>query len=329
VSLSGLTLRPHTRMPALDGATGWLNTEPLTTDRLHGRVVLVDFWTYTCINWRRTLPHLRAWAAKYESSGLVVLGVHTPEFSFERGLPLVQGQVAAMGIEYPVVLDSDYAIWEAFANHYWPALYFVDATGRIRSHHFGEGNFEESEMVLRRLIGETGAELPAEPLVSVSAEGAELGADWDALMSGENYLGSARTADFASPEGLVPDLLRDYTVPSRLPLNSWALAGSWTVGPESAVLAAGGGVLADRFWARDLHLVAGPDPDGDPVRFTLRLDGEPPGPEAGVDVAEDGTGVLAEPRMHHLVRQRGPVVQRTVEITFADPGARAYVLTFG
>jgi thiol-disulfide isomerase/thioredoxin len=329
MAISTSTLRPHARMPALDGATGWLNTEPLTTDGLRGRVVLVDFWTYTCINWRRTLPYLRAWAAKYRAAGLVVLGVHTPEFSFERDPANVRQQVGSMGIGYPVALDSDYAIWAAFTNHYWPALYFVDATGRIRHHQFGEGDFQQSEMVIRRLLAEAGADLPGEPLVAVTATGAEVAADWDTLMSGETYLGYARTTDFASSQELVPDARREYRIPSRLPLNSWTLAGSWTVGPEAAVLEEAGGSIAHRFWARDLHLVAGPAPGGTPVRFAVRLDGQPPGPDRGVDVDDDGAGTLTEPRMHQLIRQRGTIAERTFEITFLDPGVAAYAFTFG
>ena len=324
-----LPLRSHARMPALAGATGWLNTEPLTTDELRGHVVLVDFWTYTCINWRRTLPYLRAWAAKYQPAGLVVLGVHTPEFSFERDPSNVRQQVASMGIGYPVALDSDYAIWEAFDNHYWPALYLVDAMGRIRHHHFGEGDFGNSEMVIRRLLAETGAVLPDEPLVAVTARGAEVPADWDSLMSGETYLGYARTTDFASPQELAADARRDYQVPPRLPLNSWALAGGWTVGSEAAVLDDAGGSIAYRFWARDLHLVAGPAPGGTPVRFTVRLDRQPPGPDRGVDVDDDGAGTLTEPRMYQLIRQHSPVTERTFDITFLDPGAQGYAFTFG
>jgi thiol-disulfide isomerase/thioredoxin len=317
------------RMPPLDGATGWLNTAPPTTDQLRGHVVLVDFWTFTCINWRRTLPWVRAWAAKYRAAGLVVLGVHTPEFSFERDPSAVREQVAATGIGYPVVLDSDSGVWAAFANHYWPALYFVDATGHIRHHQFGEGDYAAAEMVIRRLLAETGADLPAEPLVAVTPAGAELAADWDGLMSGETYLGADRTSGFASPEGLAEGVRQVYRRPARLPLNRWALAGAWTVGPEAAVLEEAGGSLTHRFRARDLHLVAGPAPGGGPVRFTVCLDGEPPGPDGGGDVGADGTGTLREPRMHQLVRQRGPVVERTFDITFSDPGARGYVLTFG
>jgi thiol-disulfide isomerase/thioredoxin len=329
MAIPTLPLRPHARMPALDGATGWLNTEPLTTDGLRGRVVLVDFWTYTCINWRRTLPYIRAWAAKYRAAGLVVLGVHTPEFSFERDLSHVRQQVANMGITYPVALDSDYAVWEAFSNHYWPALYFVDASGRIRHHRFGEGDFGHSEMVIRRLLAESGADLPDEPLVAVTASGAEVPADWDTLMTGETYLGYARTTDFASSQELATDARRDYGLPPRLALNHWALAGSWTVGPEAAVLDGSGGSIAYRFWARDLHLVAGPAPGGGAVRFRVRLDRQPPGPDRGVDVDGAGAGTLTEPRMYQLIRQHGPVTERTFDITFLDPGANGYVFTFG
>jgi thiol-disulfide isomerase/thioredoxin len=316
-------------MPRLDGATGWLNTAPLTPEGLRGRVVLVGFWTHTCINWRRTLPWLRAWAASYGPAGLVVLGVHTPEFSFEHDPVAVARQVAALGIEYPVALDSRYAVWETFANHYWPALHFVDADGRIRGHRFGEGDEEGSEMLVRRLLAETGAVLPDRPLVTVTATGAELPADWDALVSGETYLGADRTSGFASPGGLLAGARRDHALPPHLPLNRWALAGCWTVGDEAAVLEEAGGSLAHRFRARDLHLVAGPSPGGDPVRFRVHLDGRPPGPDAGVDIGGDGAGTMTEPRMHQLVRQHGPVAERTFEITFLDPGARAYVLTFG
>jgi thiol-disulfide isomerase/thioredoxin len=312
-------------MPSLDGATGWLNTGPLTTESLRGSVVLVDFWTYTCINWRRTLPWVRAWAEKYRRAGLVVLGVHTPEFSFEGDAGNVGEQVAAMGIRYPVALDSRYAIWEAFTNHYWPALYFVDATGRIRHSSFGEGDFGRSEAMIRRLLAENGADLPAEPLVQVVADGAEAQADWDTLMSGETYLGWARTS--GGPVDLAPDQSRDYRAPDSLGLNTWALDGRWTVGAEAAVLDAAGGALVHRFSARDLHLVAGPG-EG-PVRFTLRLDGAEPGRDAGSDLADDGTGTLTSSRMHQLVRQHGRVRERLVEITFADPGARLFVLTFG
>jgi thiol-disulfide isomerase/thioredoxin len=319
----------HARMPALDGATGWLNTEPLTTDGLRGRVVLVDFWTYTCINWRRTLPYIRAWADKYRDQGLVVLGVHTPEFSFERDAGNVRQAVESMGIGYPVALDSDYAIWDAFANHYWPALYFVDATGRIRHHRFGEGDFVESEMVVRRLLAETGVSAPDQPIDPVTGEGAETAADWDDLLSGETYLGWAGTTGFASPSGLMPDAGAEYALPDRLGLNQWALSGAWTVGREAAVLGGTGGRLACRFHARDVHLVMGPPARGAFVPFRVLLDEEAPGPAAGVDVDEQGRGVLDEQRMYQLIRQPLPISDRVFRIEFLEPGAEAFVFTFG
>ncbi len=322
-------LHAHARMPALDGATGWLNTEPLTTDGLLGRVVLVDFWTYTCINWLRTLPYVRAWDAKYRDQGLVVLGVHTPEFSFEHDVDNVRRAVESMGITYPVALDSDYAVWEAFSNHYWPALYFVDATGRIRHHRFGEGDFMQSEMVLQRLLGEAGADLDGPPFVSVTGEGVEAAADWDHLGSGENYLGYGRTTDFASPDGLWPDVRRGYELPTQLRLNHWALSGAWTVGSEAAVLHEAGGRIAYRFSARDVHLVMGPATRGASVPFRVLLDGQPPGPASGVDVSEQGEGVVSDQRLHQLIRQPAPIPDRQLEIEFLEPGAEAFVFTFG
>ena len=329
MTTSTLTGRAAVPMPALEGATGWLNTGPLTPEGLRGRVVLVDFCTYTCINWLRTLPYIRAWAEKYREQGLVVLGVHTPEFSFERDVGNVRQAVQSGRITYPVALDSDHAIWEAFANHYWPALYFVDATGRIRHHHFGEGDVMQSELVIRRLLTETGAELPGEPFVSVTGEGIEAAADWDRLESGENYLGSARTYGFASPRGLLADTRRTYALPSRLRLNHWALAGTWTAHSEAAVLEEAGGRIAHRFSARDLHLVLAPPAGGNPVRFDVRIDGRPPGPDHGEDVDADGSGAIVEPRLYQLVRQRGRISEHTFEITFLDPGVRAYAVTFG
>jgi thiol-disulfide isomerase/thioredoxin len=328
MAFAGL-LRTESRMPSLDGATGWLNTEPLTADGLRGRVVVVDFWTYTCINWLRTLPHVRAWAERYRDEGLVVLGVHTPEFSFERDVSNVRRAVESMGITYPVAIDSDYAVWEAFANHYWPALYFVDATGHIRHHRFGEGDFVQSEMVIQRLLAESGADVGGTSSVTVTGEGIEAEADWDHLQSGETYLGHARTTDFASPSGLVPDAPNEYAVPDRLRLNRWALSGTWTVGSEAAVLTAAGGRIAHRFSARDVHLVMGPPAPGAAVPFRVLLDGRPPGPAGGDDVDDEGHGVLAEQRLYQLVRQPQPVVERQFEIEFLAPGAEAFVFTFG
>jgi len=328
MSIAGLPLRTEGHMPELDGATGWLNTEPLTTEGLRGRVVLVDFWTYTCINWLRTLPYIRAWHEKYRDQGLVMIGVHTPEFSFERDVDNIRREVAGRGITYPVAIDSEYRVWEAFANHYWPALYFVDATGRIRHHRFGEGDYQQSETVIRRLLAETGVDPVGPPFVSVDGEGLEAAADWDDLQTGETYLGYNRTDGFASPEALAPDFRRDYSAPDRLRLNNWALSGTWAVGSEAAVLEEAGGRIAYRFHARDLHLVLGPSARG-AVPFRVRLDGGPPGAAAGDDVDASGAGVVTEQRLHQLIRQRPPIDDRLFEIEFLEPGAAAVVFTFG
>ncbi|MGY1591322.1 thioredoxin family protein [Geodermatophilus sp. SYSU D00708] len=328
MALAGL-LRTESRMPSLDGATGWLNTAPLTADGLRGRVVVVDFWTYTCINWIRTLPYVRAWAEKYRDLGLVVLGVHTPEFTFERDVDNVRRAVERTGITHPVALDSDYAVWEAFANHYWPALYFVDATGHIRHHRFGEGDFMQSELVIQRLLAESGADLVDRSFVSVAGNGVEAEADWDHLESGETYLGYARTTDFSSPSGPAPDALRAYTLPARLRLNHWALSGTWTVGSEASVVHEAGGRIAYRFSARDVHLVMGPATRDVPVPFRVLLDGRPPGRAHGDDVTEQGDGLVRDQRLYQLIRQPMPIVERQFEIEFLEPGAEAYVFTFG
>ena len=317
------------RMPSLGGATGWLNSPPLTTDGLRGRVVAVDFWTYTCINWLRTAPYVRAWAEAYRDAGLVVLGVHTPEFPFEQHVDNVRRAIQDRQITFPVAVDNDYAVWTAFANMYWPALYVVDAKGDIRYHHFGEGAYEESEQVIRDLLVEAGAGDRLPGPVSVDARGIEAAADWADLRSAENYLGAERTENFASPERAVTGTARRYTIPSRLAPDHWALSGEWTVQPGAVLLEEPGGRIAYRFAARDLHLVMAPAAHGGPVRFGVRLDGQPPGPDSGDDVDDDGTGTLTEPRLYQLVRQRGPVAQRTFEITFVDPGAEAYAFTFG
>jgi thiol-disulfide isomerase/thioredoxin len=315
------------RMPSLDGATGWLNSPPLTTDGLRGRVVVVDFWTYTCINWLRTVPYVRAWAEAYRDAGAVVLGVHTPEFSFERDVDNVRRAVRDRQITYPVAVDRDYAIWTAFANMYWPALYVVDAQGYIRYHHFGEGAYEKSEQVIRQLLDEAGATLPAP--VTVDTRGIEAAADWADLGSAENYLGAERTDNFASPERAATGTRRRYTAPSWLAPDHWALSGEWTVQPDAVLLDEPGGRIAYRFTARDLHLVMAPSAQGTPVRFDVQIDGHPPGSHHGEDVDEDGTGTLTEPRLHQLVRQRGPVTEHTFDITFADRGVQAYAFTFG
>jgi thiol-disulfide isomerase/thioredoxin len=316
------------RMPSLDGATGWLNSPPLTTEGLRGRVVAVDFWTYTCINWLRTAPFLRAWADAYRDAGLVVLGVHTPEFPFERDAGNVRRATTDMQITYPVALDSGYAVWTAFANMYWPALYLVDASGAIRHHHFGEGGYAESEQTIRDLLTEAGAGTLPDP-VTVEARGIEVGADWATLRSGENYLGAERTDHFASPERVAVGTSSGYSAPPRLAGDQWALAGAWTVLSDAVELDEPGGRIACRFTARDVNLVLAPPAGTGPVSFTVRVDGQPPGPDAGADVDRDGGGVLAEPRLYQLVRQAGPIAGRTVEITFARPGVRAYAFTFG
>jgi thiol-disulfide isomerase/thioredoxin len=317
-------------LPSLAGATQWLNSPPLTAEGLRGRVVLVDFWTYTCINWLRTLPYVRAWAHKYADHGLVVIGVHTPEFDVEHDLDNVRRAVTDLHVDYPVAVDNDYAVWTAFDNHYWPALYFADAHGQIRHHRFGEGDYEQSEMVLQQLLTEAGTsgELDHD-LVAVDPTGVEVAADWDSLWSPENYLGYERTENFASPDGAVFDAPHAYAAPARLRLNHWALAGAWTVRRQAVVLDQAGGRLAYRFHARDLHLVMGPAAPGSPVRFRVQLDGQPPEAAHGADVDEQGDGVVTEPRLHQLLRQPGPITERTFEVTFLDPGVHAYAFTFG
>jgi thiol-disulfide isomerase/thioredoxin len=317
-------------MPSLDGATQWLNSPPLTAASLRGKVVLVDFWTYTCINWLRTLPYVRAWAHKYADHGLVVIGVHTPEFDVEHDLDNVRRAVTDLHVDYPVAVDNDYAVWTAFDNHYWPALYFADAQGQIRHHRFGEGDYEQSEMVLQQLLTEAGTSGDLDhDLVAVDPTGVEVAADWDSLWSPENYLGYERTENFASPDGAVFDAPHAYAAPARLRLNHWALAGAWTVRRQAVVLDQAGGRLAYRFHARDLHLVMGPAAPGSPVRFRVQLDGQPPEAAHGADVDEQGDGVVTEPRLHQLLRQPGPITERTFEVTFLDPGVHAYAFTFG
>jgi thiol-disulfide isomerase/thioredoxin len=317
------------RLPAFGGATGWLTSPPLTAAGLRGKVVLVGFWTYTCINWLRQLPYLRAWAGKYAGQGLVVIGVHTPEFAFEHNLDNVRSAVQDMRVDYPVAVDNDYAIWSAFDNHYWPALYFADAQGRIRHHHFGEGEYQQSEMVIQQLLAEAGSADTGHELVSVNARGAEAPADWAHLRSPENYTGYGRTENFASPGGAVPGKRHAYTPPAALRRNDWALSGDWTVEEQAVTLNEAGGQIAYRFHARDLHLVMGPAAPGTPVRFHVRIDGQPPGGARGVDIYDEGSGTLAEQRLYQLIRQPAPISDRTFEITFLGSGAQAYAFTFG
>jgi thiol-disulfide isomerase/thioredoxin len=296
-------------MPSLDGATGWLNSEPLGPAELRGHVVLVNFWTLTCINWLRQEPYVRAWSRAYRDDGLIVIGVHTPEFSFEHDIDLVRQAVKTRDIDYPVAQDNGYGIWTAFANHYWPALYFVDTDGRIRDQHFGEGRYEQSEHRIQRLL-----DIEREP-VSVEGEGVEAEADWDHLGTQETYLGYSR----GGSGGATAD---------DLGLNDWALTGAWKSGPENVVLDEAGGSMAFRFHARDAHVVLSPGAE-EPIPFRVLLDGEAPGPSHGVDVDEEGNGVLREGRMYQLVREHDAVRERTLEITFLEPGAEAYSFTFG
>jgi thiol-disulfide isomerase/thioredoxin len=308
-------------MPSLGGASGWLNSEPLEPAELRGRVVLVDFWTLTCINWLRTEPYVRAWSQAYRDDGLVVIGVHTPEFSFEHELDRVRRATKERAIDYPVALDNDYEIWSAFDNHYWPALYFIDREGIIRDQHFGEGRYEQSERVIQQLLG-----IEREP-VPVEGLGVEADADWDNLRTPETYLGYGRSERFASA-GAAFDERRAYELPEPLRSNNWALAGEWTVRREQVVLEQAGGSIAYRFHARDAHLVLASGA-AVPIPFRVLLDGRPPGRSHGVDVAEDGTGLLEDGRLYQLLRQHEAVRERTLEITFLEPGAEAYSFTFG
>jgi hypothetical protein len=310
------------RIPSLAGATAWVNSEPLDPVELRGRVVAVNFWTLTCINWLRQEPHVRAWWQAYRDDGLVVIGAHTPEFSFEHELELVRHATGERGIDYPVALDNDYAIWRAFDNNYWPALYFVDRDGLIRDQHFGEGRYVQSERVIQRLLG-----VEREP-ASVEGVGVEAAADWEDLRTPETYVGYGRGENFASPDGAALDERRAYQLPSRLLPNQWALAGEWTIGQEAVTLAAGGGSIAFRFHARDANLVLSRGARA-PIAFQVLLDGEAPGSSRGVDVDEKGNGLLADGRLYQLVRQRDPIRERTLEVTFLEPGAEAFVFTFG
>jgi thiol-disulfide isomerase/thioredoxin len=316
-------------LPSLDGATEWLNSPPLTKAGLRGNVALFDFWTYTCINWLRTLPYVRAWAEKYKDQGLVVIGVHTPEFDIEKNVDNVRRALKQRRIEYPVAIDNDYAIWNGFANHYWPALYFVDAQGHIRHHQFGEGDYERSEMIVQQLLAEAGKGGVGQDLVSVDARGAEAPADWTSLRSPETYVGYERTEDFAPPGGIVVNKPNVYTAPTQLSLNEWSLSGDWTVGRQAAALNKAGGRIAYCFHARDLHLVMGPAAAGTSVRFRVRIDGKSPGAAHGTDVDEQGSGTASEQRLYQLIRQPKPIVDRQFEIEFLDPGVEAFAFTFG
>jgi thiol-disulfide isomerase/thioredoxin len=316
-------------LSSLERADLWLNSPPLTAASLRGKVVLIDFWTYTCINWLRTAPYVRAWAEKYRDKGLVVIGVHAPEFSFEKNLDNVRWAVKEMRVDHPVAVDNDHVIWRAFKNNYWPALYFIDANGGLRHHHFGEGSYEQSEMIIQQLLAEAGAVDVSREAVSVSGRGIEAAADWRTLKSGENYVGYARTQSFASPGGAELDRARTYTAPEMLRLNGWALSGNWTMKKEAAVLNAANGGITYRFHARDLHLVMGPGEPGASVRFRVRIDGQPPGAARGSDIDEQGYGTVVEQRLYQLIRQPDAIADRHFEIEFLDPGVEAFAFTFG
>ncbi|MBF6041220.1 cytochrome c biogenesis protein DipZ [Pseudomonas sp. P154a] len=316
-------------LPALDGAVQWLNSPPLTAQALKGKVVLVDFWTYSCINCLRTLPYVKAWAEKYRDQGLVVIGVHAPEFAFERDVGNVTKAMKDLGINYPVAIDNDYKIWRAFNNEYWPAHYFADAQGRIRYHHFGEGEYAESERVIQQLLREAGTVNVADGLINAEATGVQLAPDMSEVQSPETYVGFQRAEHFVPETGLVPDKVAAYSPPAELALNDWSLDGKWNVGSERATSSAPASRIVYRFHARDLHLVLGPGADGKPVRFKVLIDGKAPGDAHGTDVAPDGSGRVNSQRLYQLVRQSGGVTDRTFSIEFLDPGVSAYAFTFG
>jgi hypothetical protein len=316
-------------LPDFDGATRWLNSEPLRPADLRGKVVVVQFCTYSCVNWLRTLPYVRAWVDQYRDDGLVMIGAHSPEFPFEHDVEKVQPALDAMGVDYPIAMDNEFAIWRAFANQAWPALYFIDAEGRIRHHHFGEEDYERSEQVIQQLLAEAGHDDVEEGLVSVEPGGVELGADWDTLESPETYVGYQRLAGFASPTGVEPDRSQVYAEAPRLELNQWSLSGDWTIGNQITTLNESGGRITFRFHGRDLNLVMGREADAGSVPFRVTVDGEPPNGAGGLDVDDEGNGVIAEDRLYQLIRETGPIRDRTFEIMFLDAGAQAYVFTFG
>ena len=305
------------QMPSLGRANAWLNTHPLSAAELRGKVVLVDFWTYTCINWRRTLPYVRAWSEKYRDQGLIVVGVHTPEFSFEKDLDNVRRAAGEQQVSYPIAVDSDYAIWRAFDNQYWPALYFIDAQGRIRHQQFGEGEYERSERLIQQLLAEAGHSDFDRSLVSVKPAGAEAQADWRTLQSPETYLGRALGERYSSRE------------PASLKLNQWTLVGDWNRKDDHARLNTGGGAVAYRFHARDVHLIMGSGASDTPVRFRVRIDGQPPGAAHGLDIDESGNGTVSKPRMYQLIRQTGAIADRLIEIEFPEPQVEVFDFTFG
>jgi cytochrome c biogenesis protein CcdA/thiol-disulfide isomerase/thioredoxin len=326
---SPVKLENEGAFPSLAGAVSWLNTPPLTTDGLRGSVVVIDFWTYSCINCLRAIPYVEAWAEKYKASGLVVIGVHTPEFAFEKDLANVKKAVQDLKLTYPVAIDSNYGIWRAFKNEYWPAHYFIDARGTVRYHHFGEGQYEESERVIRELLKEKNASLPAAELVDVTGAGIQAAPSQRDVKSPETYVGFQRLDNYVSPEAIRKNQVATYTPPVRSRVNQWGLAGSWNVRGEDATLVSAPGKIIFRFHARDLHLVLGPGSSHTPVRFRVRVDGAPPLEDRGVDVDAQGSGTVSGYRLYQLIRQKGPVEDRTFEIEFLDPGVQAFAFTFG
>lgn len=319
----------ESELASLKLANAWINSPPLTPADLRGKVVLVDFWTFTCINWRRTHPYIQAWADKYKDKGLVVIGVHAPEFAFEKSVDNVRSAVKQMRIDYPVAVDSDHLIWGAFDNEYWPALYFIDAQGRLRHHVYGEGSYEQSEMVIQALLAEAGASGIDRSPVAIAPQGLEVAADWRDLMSPENYVGYEKAENFSSPGDVIADKPHLYDLPARLEPNAWGLSGDWTVRKDAARSNGPNGRIAYRFHARDLHLVMGPAVSGTPIRFRVLIDGTPPGPAHGTDVDEQGAGVAREQRLYQLIRQPTPIVDREFEIQFLDPGVEVFAFTFG
>lgn len=313
----------------LSGATGWINSAPLTAKQLKGKVVFVDFWTYSCINCLRSLPYVEAWAQKYRDDGLVVIGVHTPEFDFEKELPNVEKAVAKFSVTYPVALDSNHAIWDAFHNEFWPAHYFIDAKGKVRFEHFGEGNYEQSEHWIQELLKERDAKPMLEGQVSVQGQGVEAAADMNDVGSPETYIGYARAEHFASAGGIKQESEKNYIVPAKLKVNQWGLKGEWVDHEQFAALKSAGGEIVFAFHARDLHLVLGPGADGKPIHFRVMIDGQAPGESHGVDTDAEGNGLVTDHRLYQLVRQQGDVRDRIFEIEFADPGVEAFSFTFG
>jgi thiol-disulfide isomerase/thioredoxin len=315
--------------PSLNSANSWLNSQPLNLTDLRGKVVLIDFWTYTCINWRRTLPYIRAWSSKYKDQSLVVIGVHSPEFSFEQKLENVTAAIHEMNIEYPVAVDNQYEIWHSFQNEYWPALYLIDAKGKIRYQKFGEGNYKESELQIQQLLKEASAKYVSDKPVDLHPKGFEIAADWESLQSTENYIGSDRRQGFVSPERPLDGQQVVFSIPDKLKLNQWGLSGPWVFGRENARLGKGPGKIIYRFHARDLHLIMGLEIKGTSVKYHVLIDGNPPGPAHGLDIDSNGNGAVKEQRMYQLIRQQGAIIDHEIQIEFFDPGVEVYVFTFG